>query len=112
MQGQRSADFVTDVLEEPGPGPVEVGQRRGPVPLGLVGQRVGDRDGDLVGDQLEEGPVVGVELTVRADPQHDRADPPGLAVLGQRQDQRRVRLDVAGGAGGVEARRGTASACR
>ena len=53
-QRQRRAELVADVGEEGGLGPVEFGQRLGPLPLLLVGPGVGDGGGDLAGQQVEE----------------------------------------------------------
>ena len=78
-QRQRGAELVADVGEEVGLGAVQLGERLGPPPFGLVGQRIGDGRGELVRHQVEEGPVVRVELAVRVHPGHEHAgrlDPP------------------------------------
>ncbi len=72
-QRQRGAELVADVGEEVGLGPVQLGERLGPLPLGLVGQRIRDRGGELVGHQVEERAVVAVERPVRVHPGHEHA---------------------------------------
>ena len=53
-QRQRRAELVADVGEERGLGAVDLGQRLGAPALLLVGLGVGDRRGDLAGDEVEE----------------------------------------------------------
>ena len=98
-QGQRGAELVADVGEEVGLGPVQLRQRLGPLPLGLVGQRVGDRGRELVGHQVEERPVVGVERAVRVHPGDEH--PGGLRPSrdDERQDHRVGRERRARGPG-------------
>ena len=82
-QRQRGAELVADVGEEGGLGPVEFGQRLGPLPLLLVGPGVGDGGGDLAGQQVEEAPVAVVEHQPGADPGHDEPGEsawPGFAI--------------------------------
>ena len=51
-QGQRRAEFVADIGEERGLGAIDFGQRFGAAALLLIGLGVGDRRGDLAGDQV------------------------------------------------------------
>ena len=53
-QGERRAELVADVGEEGGLGAVDLGQRLGAPALLFVGLGVGDRRGDLAGDEVEE----------------------------------------------------------
>ena len=48
-------------------------ERLGPLPLGLVARRVGDRGRDLVGHQVDEAAVVVVERAVRVQPDDEHA---------------------------------------
>ncbi len=56
-QRQRGAELVAHVAEEGGLGPVEFGQRLGPLPFFFVSPGVGDGGGDLTGQQVHEALV-------------------------------------------------------
>ena len=79
----RALEGDRDVGEELRPRAVELGPLRGPAALDLHRAGVGQRRGDLSGGQVQEGPVVLVELEVRAGAEHE---PPGRTLL-TRQDQ-------------------------
>ena len=51
-QRQRRAEFVADIGEECGLGAIDLGERLGAVALRFIGFGVGDRRGDLAGDQI------------------------------------------------------------
>ena len=57
-ESERGAEFVADVGEEDGLGAVELGERFGAAAFLLVGAGVGERGGDLAGDQLDEAGVL------------------------------------------------------
>jgi hypothetical protein len=90
-EGQRGAELVTDVAEEVGLGPVQLGQRLGPPPLGLVAAGVGEGGGDLVGHQTEEAVVGVVPAPVRVEPDDEEAGD-RAALLPRRGDRQRDRL--------------------
>ena len=87
-QGQRRAELVADVGEERRLGAIELGQRLGPPPLLLVGLRIGDRGGDLAGDQVEEAAIVVVEQPEGIEADHEHAGAAGLAGRRDRQERR------------------------
>ena len=73
-QGQRGAELVADVGEEPRLGAVEFSQRLGASPFLLVGARVTQRRRDLACHEVEEAPVAFVERPARADAEHEHAE--------------------------------------
>jgi hypothetical protein len=60
-QGQRRAEFMTDVAEECRLRAIEFRQCFSPLPFRLVRAGVRERDGKLIGDQIEEAPVAVVK---------------------------------------------------
>ena len=73
-QSQRGAQFVADIGEEGGLGPVQRGELLSPLPGRLQRGGVRDRRGDLSGHQPGEGPVLRVERAggIEADHQESR----------------------------------------
>jgi hypothetical protein len=90
-QRQRRAELVADVGEEVGLGAVELGERLGPLALGLARPHAGQARGELARDQLEEAAVLLVERPVgvqTGDDQPGRGAAPGL---GERDRERLPR---------------------
>ena len=54
QQGQRGAEFVADIAEKRRLRTIELCQRLSPLPLLLVGPRVGDRGAKLICHQIDE----------------------------------------------------------
>ena len=72
-QGQRGAELVADVGEEVGLRAVELGERLGAAPFGLVAARVGEARRDLAAEQLQEARGALVELPVGVDARDEDA---------------------------------------
>ena len=99
QQGQRRAELVADVAEKGRLGPVQLGQRLRAAPRLFVGLGVGQGRGDLPGDEVVEGAVLGVEGPARTDGGDQKRRRPGAARRRDRQDQGGPRRDGPGAAG-------------
>ena len=86
-QGQRGAELVADVGEEVGLRAVELGERLGAAPFGLVAARVGEARRDLAAEQLQEARGALVELPVGVDARDE--DPGDPVALGARRRRER-----------------------
>ena len=90
-QRQRRAELVRDVGEERGLRAIQFREALGPPPLVLERLGVGEPRGNLAGDELEERPVVGVELARRAHRRHQNGPRPIVAGEQHRQHERAGR---------------------
>ena len=88
------------LAEEPHPRALDGGAFVGPLPLGLDRPRVGDRGGDLAGDQIEEHGVLLVQRQPGAGTDDQRAHRAPPAGERERQGDGGVDVDPAERAGG------------
>ena len=109
QQRERRAELVAHVGEERGLGPIELGERLGAPPLGLVGAGVGDARRQLARDERDEALVARAERPVGVEAGHHEAV--GAAVDGRRQ-RRHERCRRAGPPRRRRARRRSARGSR
>ena len=96
-QGERGAELVADVGEERGLGPVEFGQRLGPLLLGLVAACAAHSRSDVTGHQLDEAAIAVVESAMPV--QRGDQEPQWRAALLQKRHHQRLLGRLAPGAG-------------
>ena len=86
---------MADVGEERGLGPIDLGERLGAAAFLFVGFGIGDRRGDLAGDQFHETGIVVVEQAKRVEAGDENAGASGFAARHDRQHDGAVRAPAA-----------------
>ena len=98
-QRQRGAQLMADVGEEHGLGVVHLGQGLGAPCFLLVGLGVRDHAARMACHHVEEGAIVHIQRTARADAQHHHARDLAVARPAHRHDARQTRGLGPGAAG-------------
>ena len=83
QQGQRGAEFVTDIAEKNGLGAVDLGERLGALALRLVGDSVDDHSRHRCGEQLEKCAIRLIQWQARAGTHHQHA---GWVLVARKRD--------------------------